>query len=523
MCAKLSQQSRHNDAVVLALQSGRRQKTALTRLHYFPTYGQFYGYCQPKGDAVNKYKESEATVEFLMKQPMSPEAYTGLNPCAKKTTEKVGQDKPSFDITGRYYSREHPLSTFVINQAGIHFECIASTVLHRDSKRSGDHRPFSEIHGDLKNDGKFLWFNRTLPSNYGTIKESGGHLVDPVSRNLEKEESEIKLYPIEKRPTWMGSSHEIMVSNWDLDLIERYELAPLTPGQMHLIRSIFKKDDLDKLFTRYFNLNQKRAFHELYWRIKETNKKEHSDYAPEKKLDRFNDVDLPLVKFYAKQLLTLQKWTSNRNVTRSHIDWIQIMMDNTIPSKGSVDDVFSKYLGLRVSPKDRRGEHVYEFTIILSGISLLFGGFVGTVRVKKTSGTPWKKDKEFEITLYGANVTITLPDVKLGEKFVGIARSYIEWTENDIPGTVRMMRASASIGLEIASAQAGFMHVLGTGVFPPLDVFFVDANVGMPNLQKIAEEYFEGKLTPILKTETVGGGKQAAVLARKQLLGCWLI
>src|SRR5260370_37487337 len=120
-------------------------------------------------------------------------------------------------------------------------------------------------------------------------------------------------------------------------------------------------------------------------------------------------------------------------------------------------------------------------------------GYIGTVAIeKKTGARTW--NRTFDIELWGANAAITLFDAKIDSEFKGAARSYLEWTENDVPGAVRIARVSASIGMDIASAQACFMHVLGDESLPPLDVYFQDARLVWPNVNKILEEAAKNQL-----------------------------
>jgi outer membrane protein OmpA-like peptidoglycan-associated protein len=99
--------------------------------------------------------------------------------------------------------------------------------------------------------------------------------------------------------------------------------------------------------------------------------------------------------------------------------------------------------------------------------------------------------------LAGAVASIGL-DLKLGHTFKGVAQSYLPWTANDVRGPVRMFRAAADAGMGLVSAQMGFMHVLGGGTLNPLEVFFQDANLGVPDPAKVAEEGIKdkGAVTP---------------------------
>jgi outer membrane protein OmpA-like peptidoglycan-associated protein len=169
------------------------------------------------------------------------------------------------------------------------------------------------------------------------------------------------------------------------------------------------------------------------------------------------------------------------------------MVDQEFGKNAGDDEVFSRQLGLRPSPRDRRGHHQYEFTISLLGWSLVVGAFTGSVVVKKLNDRKWGP-KTYDIDLMGLNVSISGLDVKLGESWKGYAESYLEWTENDIYGPVRFFGAKASAGLDLAKARAGFMHVLGDERMPPLEVIFWDAKLGVPNPNKVAEKMLKNKI-----------------------------
>ena len=161
---------------------------------------------------------------------------------------------------------------------------------------------------------------------------------------------------------------------------------------------------------------------------------------------------------------------SDRNVTRSHIDWIQSMLDrewNAIP-KSLV------FLGLTPNPKRSVSDdhYTYEVTMTLTGVSAVAGGFTGSITVKKTNGR--KFNSTYDINLIGGS--LALSPLTLGDTFSGAGLSYVEWTENDILGGVNYARASAGFGFGVVSGQLGFMHVLGNDTLPPLEILFSGAD-----------------------------------------------
>jgi outer membrane protein OmpA-like peptidoglycan-associated protein len=298
---------------------------------------------------------------------------------------------------------------------------------------------------------------------------------------------------MEQRPTLMGTVLTLRQNRWDMNRLERNELQPLVPWQKRQIEHILDQGILDGVFRAFF-VDQIKDPDPVGVLINRFTEYRATGGTPETKFDQFPLADLELVREYARRVLTAQRWTNHRNVTRSHVDWIQIMLDqNTGNSPVSNDEVFARHLGLRPSPKDRRGLHRYEFTISLMGVSLVLGGFSGSVTVTKTNDRKWGP-KKFDIDLWGLNVVISGLDIKLGESWKGSAESYLEWTENDINGAVRFFGVKASAGLDLAKARAGFMHVLGDERMPPLEVLFWDAKLGVPNPDKIAEKMLKKKV-----------------------------
>jgi outer membrane protein OmpA-like peptidoglycan-associated protein len=472
------------DVYLWAVRKGIRSEASLKRLIYFTLHGEQHGYCDPvTRQARIAWKEVDSLLAAYKKWPHPPREQSGALPCSIDSVGAIPHDQPALDITGRYYTL-HPPATFVINQAGLHIEGVGSRVVDSSFRGTGDHRPVTEFQGDLSG-GRFRWFNRQRPANFGQIAANNGILVisqgvDPHNKTVWEE-----LRPFDERPTL----RRVDDIDRPFDLIDRHELTPLTPEQMKFIRHILAKKELEQIFDLYFN-RQKRdeAMGALVRRMVDT--PDHASYVP--RLETFHEFDRPLVRRYAQYVLTAQKWKSQREVIRSHTDWIQMMMDRTL-QLGSAAVEFERYLGLRFDPKraGSEGEHSYEFTIELTGASLILAGYVGTVTVEKTSGRKWRR--VFDVELAGGTVALTLLDAKIGSSFKGAARSYLEWTENDVPGSVRLARASSAIGMDVASAQIGFMHVMGDESLPPLDVLFQEAGLGVPNINKILEDAAKGE------------------------------
>ena len=465
--------------VAWAIKKGIRDANRLNRIAYFGSNGKSLGYCAPQ-TAIAKWVWATSTkaVAAFLKNPWPTVFQIGPVPCTKRQIVS-GPDKPSVDITGRYYT-ENPARTYVINQAGVHIEGFASPVRFRvdaSKQPEGDHRPLTSFEGEVRRN-KIYWFNRDQPQNFGQFSKEGNRLY--LGGQL--------LKPMEQRPTlFMGTDLDS-----SFDLPTRHELTPLTPDQLATIRNILNPYWLNKIFAKFHNDGNADAVGDLLRRLLNDPpcwmKHPSVRASCEPRLEQFYDVDLPLVRHYVQLVLTAQIWKNNRNTTLSHVQWIQRMLDVTM-GKAPDSAVYQlyKYTGLKRSKSGGTGQHRYEFDFTLNGLSVLLAGYTGTLTVSKKTG-PRTWSKQYSIELWGGNVSITLVDVKLHSPFKGAAQSDIEWTENDIPGPVRLARASASIGMDTASAQIGFMHLFGNESIPMLPVFFQDASLGYPNVFKILEE-----------------------------------
>jgi outer membrane protein OmpA-like peptidoglycan-associated protein len=281
---------------------------------------------------------------------------------------------------------------------------------------------------------------------------------------------------MESRPTlFMGTARK----KQKLESVqERQELTPLDSVSIANLQKQLNPQRIARALAAYFNAGGSKS---KGWR---------AVYEILEPLGSFHGSDMKLVGLFARRILTINKWTSDRKITRSQIDWIQSLLDreaNAIPR-------WLLFLGLKPNP--RRGvsddQHTYEVTMTLTGLSFVAGGYTGSITVKKTNGR--KFEKTFDIDLIGGTIALTLFDYKVGDKFSGAGRSYVEWTENDIPGDVNYARASASFGFDVASAQLGFMHILGNETLPPLEILFQDAGLGPPDVKSIYIKQAENAL-----------------------------
>lgn len=472
-------------------------------------------------------REMRSLQVFEQQAPARPlPEHAGPKPCRGKSP-KPAPDKPAVDITGRYYTAR-PSQSVVINQAGVHFEAVVSLPKRLNVSRNRGynvraadkelHREMKVLQGDLVKPDEFRWFNRDKASDTGVIRREGGQLyliADEGSHAKEK----IALLAMEKRPTLMGTVPTLRRTNWEMNRVELNELQPLLPWQKQQIEHILDQKALDAIFKAYFidQVKKPDPVGVLINRLSERSTPQSPNYAPSTKFDQFPNTDLALVREYARRVLTAQRWTNARNVTRSHIDWIQAMLDQEAGRNAGPDEVFTRQLGLQPKPRNTGSDHQYEFTINLTGASLVLGAFVGTVTVRKLNGRKWGP-KDYDIDLMGLNVALSGFDIKVGEPWKGYAESYLEWSENDIYGGARFFGAKATAGLDVAKARAGFMHVLGDEKMPPLEVLFWDAKLGVPNPDKVAEKWLKNVLQGEQKDKVTDQIKKKGVPTPKDLL-----
>jgi len=478
-----------------AIQHGIRDPDYLARLAFY-SLGRF-GHCPPKGSGLESWRAHRLRAQALLKVPVPTVPDIGPGSCVGRGENKrdvVRPDAPALDITGRYYfwQDRKPFATVLINQAGRHITMRTTLLLGAIDKQRFPDRPYKEYNGDLQVDGTFRFFNRDKLTEQGTIFRKAGSLFFRMERPLRSLATE--LVRLESRPTLLAPALDLPRSVKQRPLgkvLERHELYPLAPGQIRRIRELVKKSLMDALIGHFFQTSdQKKKYHIFSLMVHQVTKLSKE----------FHPSDLLLVRLYAREELSFNKWTSPRNVRRSHLDWIQMMTDwvrsETKPGTYDYGDIYktlSNSLGIRLLGQryQEKPPHTYKVTIQLSGGALYVGMYWGHIRIEKTSEPKWQKTT-FPLDLSGVVASIG-PDVKFGGTFEGIAQSYLPWTPNDIRGPVRMFRAAADAGMGIVSGQAGFMHILGDGTLNPLDVYFQDTKLGVPDPAKVAEEGIKDK------------------------------
>ncbi|MGH7771447.1 MAG: peptidoglycan-binding domain-containing protein, partial [Candidatus Binatia bacterium] len=466
-----------NNAIILAIHHGIRDLTTLTRIIFHAKYGKNRGYCKLKNNQADaKYKQywnqEKSSIRGMMARPSPPLAQKGGIVC-RKVERKLGDpkpDNPRTDITGRYENQFKFNGkiltdwTVSINQAGRHIEGIITKVLYPDPRPRGwlfhpDDNPkdrlFTEIYGDLQSDGSFLFFDKRNPSgNWGYFRFENAGLNWELSGK-----SKSRLVAISKTPTLMNTA--------PIDkLVWLHEKFPLTRLQIkHLVINLADYK-IATYLQNYFTTPAGIRYSQKSALVDKASKLQlYIADVFTKEFNGVHDNDLELGHFYAKTILTNNKWKF-KQITRSQLDWIQIMLD---VNKGNGFNLpaIEKYLGLKASKNiadPQAPPHEYKVTLKLTGVAVIVGGYFGKITVEKINGQKWKET--YRVHFLGGGI-----DLSPRDEMEGKAYTYHEWLPPDIPGEIRLGELGISFGV---SAAAGFMQIFGSGYLPPMDVGYTD-------------------------------------------------
>lgn len=482
-------------AVGLAIHSGVRDANRLTDMVFMSEYGPRRGYCRLSAKEqtyVLLWRDINKTMvapRLAVPSPPIPQA-GGIACVAHKDRRFAGPapDNPGIDVTGRYEFRSTgvtPAFTFRINQAGKHVEAVLTTVIL--PRGTVNRRDVHRYHGDLQADGSFLLFNRTKPDMRVVLRR------DPQSGTVSLDTSALQGGKVDQLDV-AGSGPTLMENALDYlpvtnAIVKHHEWFPLTRLQIrHLIDGL-SPNNIEPYLKRYFDTPADDLVADKIALRKAA--RPFDDYLNKV----FNDdmvgvhyLDRPLALAYARTMLSETRW--KRHLTRSHLDWIQIML--SMVARGDHKNDFQgiqTHLGLRpdAGPSDPTTPlHTYKVTLKLRGGGIFVQGYTGTITFEKTGGTPWPASDawpdgkaSFGITIGGLSSGV---DISLGSALEGdidgIASTSQAWQPPDIPGTTSMVKGGISIpGL---GADAGFLHIYGSEIFPPMAVTFTDVGFKIP-------------------------------------------
>jgi subtilisin family serine protease/outer membrane protein OmpA-like peptidoglycan-associated protein len=473
-------------AVVVAIHSGARDLTKLTDLSFYAKNGGKRGYC-PIKDSEGYYKivwngEMLHVKEFL-KRPSPPLVQKGGIKCHKveRKIETPKPDKPGVNITGRYEHRyPDPADkkwiitdyTLNINQAGRHIEGFLTEVLRHDAKVKD--RFSTRFHGDLQSDGRFLVYSIGRPEEtwgYFSYEQKGPswHLYWQRMANDEIKPMGSKMgwVKISDTPTLMESAFSDQAFPPE-GPVHDHERWPLTQAQIKNLVTGFDQDRIAPLLNTYFTTPADDtvtgrnalidAAQPLHRHIGEVFT--HKYYG-------IHLYDMAMAWYYVRNILSQNRWKF-KQITRSQLDWIQIMLD-VVSGFGFRLPNVTDYLGLKPTfgPGQRPGDptlspHTYKVSFSLKGLAVYYRG---NITIEKTSGKTWKET--FKIALKGLQVK---PGLSISES--GEAETYHEWLPADIPGSVELVtgKLGGSVPGIKATAGAWFMHIFGSSYLPYMDV-----------------------------------------------------
>lgn len=488
-----------NNAVILAIHHGIRDIATLTKMLFHAKYGKERGYCNIKNPVAEKkyvqfWGQVKSGIRGLMARPSPPLAQKGGVVCQK--IERILSDpkpeSPKINITGHYENQINingKIKTdwiIRINHAGRHIEGILVKVLYPDQRPKGwlfhedddeVSRPFTEFYGDLQSDGSYLFFDRRDPSgNWGYFRPKSGTIEWELSGK-----GKSLLTKISDNPTLMNTS------NFD-KLVWLHEKFPLTLAQIKNLERGLSTDKVAVQLQKYFSTPAGIKYAEKQEMAKQAAKVGY--YIADVFTNGFygvNDNDLELAQFYAKTILTNNKWKF-KQITRSQLDWIQIMLDVNSRNGFTLKPI-EKYLGLRPSNNNADPSapmHQYQVTLKLTGAAFIIAGYFGTITIEKLNGKKWKES--YKVHFFGGGL-----DVSFRDEMVGKAETYHEWTPPDFPGEIRLGEIGISFGSSVA---AGFMQIFGSGYLPPMDVGYTDVDI---KLKKPKAPKAGGKALPFGK------------------------
>ena len=479
-------------AIGLAIHSGIRDANLLTDMVFFTWQGPRRGYCRlasTEKDYIFIWNDIMKTmVRPRLAVPSPPVPQAGGIVCVARKDRHLAEpapDNPAVDLTGRYEHRTPagiaPAFTFRLNQAGKHVEAVLTSVLLPKDKAG--RRDSYRLHGDLQTDGSFLMFSRTQPDMRALLRrdaQTGSVSLDTSALPGGKID---QLDLVTTTPTLMESTLNYLPA--PIELVKPHEWFPLTRIQTrHLIDSLAPAK-IDPFLKHYFDTPAGDRVHEKIALRKAA--RPFDDYLNNVFGDKnvgIHYVDRPLARFYTRTLLSESRW--KRNLTRSHLDWIQIMLSMVARGDHSKDfQGIQTHLGLRpdAGPTDpNAAQHTYKVTLKLTGAGFFAHGYKGSITFEKTNppfwptSAAWPQGKvTFGIWILGLSAT---PDFSVGDTIEGEATTSLPWQPPDIPGTVSMVKGGISV--PGVAADAGFLHVYGSEIYPPMPVLFSDVGFKPP-------------------------------------------
>ena len=479
------------DSVQQAIDLGARDVNILTDFAYFAVYAHRRGYCpirREDKEEVGEWLYLHKEVSQKLAAPAKAVEQHGPVPCVGPRENRLAAPAPDNapdGLTGRYeytlVGHTEPDGALALNQAGRHVEVSLAPFAEPGSRG----RSVVFYAGDLDARARFLLVNKENLRDRRILVPRGSELdivrVDGSAVGVARRwDSRASLFPVtvrsisrsldgRKRSGLAGSVGEVVdVAKSFLSTIYvgpflyRQEHLPLARSQVAFLGQRFTSAEFTGLVRRAAALKghrsaDKSAREELHGQIER--------YVDQTVNDRgrgVHQVDYPLARAVVRRLLS-QRGFSDGKRRQSHLDWIQLVAEVT-DRPVAADSV----LGVRPSEGKVVGEYEYDVRLEVVEGAFFIGGGVGGMTVQQTKPTRW--DKPFRLKVWFGAVG---GSVKVGTDSIdGTAVSFLPWTPADFVGRVEWIEGGASVSAPGAEAAltAGFLHIYGSEVLPPLTV-----------------------------------------------------
>ena len=452
----------------------------------------------------------EKTIKPELGEVVGPPSQRGGVPTTPKDERKPALPQPDrvpLDITGRYEAIHSDKSeelgkTMCINQAGTHIE-VAISPVNSPAAPANRTRYTNRYYGTLEASGAWKIFSRESALDIIRLVPRTGGL------NFEWKSGDRSGTEVYRRISDSPFLTEQAISTFDKvdrPLLEAYETRPLLQSQIGLLRGIFADPDrIGKLLNDFYHpkcdpIQQWDEFCQgqatkAFGKVKKWLNDPARGYHPS---------DRALALFYTRHYLTYNRWRpTTKYPYLSALDWAQRAVSvveyqsKHHPNRTGTTDASAltgdlvDIMGLKTAADSDGHVHTYKMTMKLYGATALIGGMGGTLTIEKTDDQPWPKDvgsQSFKIWFVSVGAGLKLKKgkgakavgpFKAGETYVGKASSNFRWLPQDFPSQIRvaLAEAKAEAGVKVG-AQGGFMHILGQGSLPTLEVIFSDTDIG---------------------------------------------
>jgi outer membrane protein OmpA-like peptidoglycan-associated protein len=491
------------DRLQRAVDFGVRDVNLLTDFAYFTIYGEERGWCPiPRGHPdADDWLALRKEVEAKLRAPSRPVTQAGPVPCVGRGENRRAAPEPDQapdDLTGRYeytlVGRDRPYGALAINQAGLHLEFSLAPFASPFDPHTD--RRVSFYTGDLHEHDDFLAVDKDQPEQHRwylrrrgpqlELVEIGTGELYAVARRVEPRAT---LFPVAIQSISRSLDRPAGAVGRLLDIAERFlttvYVGPFLYRQEHLPLSTNQVTFLHERFAsaEFTELVRQAAAAEGF--------RSADDSARERLLadlerfvdrtvnDRTNGVhvsDYSLARAVVRRTLSQGGFTDGRR-RQSYLDWIQQLAE-VADRPIAADSV----LGVRSSGKPT-GSYVYDIDLEVKGAAYFLGGGVGKLTVRQVAPTAWPEPLTLRVWFGLVGTSLSLAD-----HFHGQASAPLPWSQADFVGRIERVSGSAKVEIEGTEAElsAGFLHIYGSELLPPLTVLETgrDLDLGLPSREE---------------------------------------